>query len=200
MAARTSPSDNNGWVDARRGLVSRDVFVSDEIFRLEMDRIFDRTWVFLAHETEIPVAGDFVSRSLGSAPVIVVRDGDGTVHVLLNSCRHRGAKVCRPDSGSVRNFVCPYHGWTYELSGRLMTTTFDRPFPKDFDFSQQGVLHAPRIEIHKGLIFGSWNPNVVSLSEYLGEIVWYIDPFLSRSPQGMEVLAPPHRWRAKSKR
>jgi PAH dioxygenase large subunit len=198
MAARNSTSENHDWVDVRRGLVSRDVFVSDEIFRLEMGRIFDRTWVFLAHETEIPVAGDFVARSLGSAPVVVVRDSDGTVHVLLNSCRHRGAKVCRPDSGNVRNFVCPYHGWTYERSGRLMTTTFDRHFPKDFDFSQHGLVRVPRIEVHKGLIFGSWNPDVVPLTEYLGEIAWYIDPFLSRSPQGMEVLAPPHRWRAKS--
>ena len=163
MPARTATSENNGWVDVRRGLVSRDVFVSDEIFRLEMARIFDRTWVFLAHETEIPAAGDFVARRLGSAPVVVVRDSDGSVHVLLNSCRHRGTKVCRPDSGNVRNFVCPYHGWTYERSGRLMTTTFDRHFPKDFDFSQHGLVRVPRIESHKGLIFGSWNPDVVQL-------------------------------------
>ena len=119
MARTNSTSENHDWVDVRRGLVSRDVFVSDEICRLEMERIFDRTWVFLAHETEIPAAGDFVARSLGSAPVVVVRDSDGTVHALLNSCRHRGAKVCRPDSGNARNFVCPYHGWTYERSGRL---------------------------------------------------------------------------------
>ena len=102
------------------------------------------------------------------------------------------------DSGNVRNFVCPYHGWTYERSGRLMTTTFDRHFPKDFDFSQHGLVRVPRMETHKGLIFGSWNADVVPLTKYLGEIAWYIDPFLSRSPQGMEVLAPPHRWRAKS--
>ena len=76
-----------------------------------------------------------------------------------------------------------------------MTTTFDRHFPKDFDFSEHGLVRAPRIEVHKGLIFGSWNAGVVPLTEYLGEIAWYIDPFLSRSPQGMEVLAPPHRWR-----
>src|SRR5215475_15425664 len=181
MAGPASASQDDNWVDVRRGLVSRDIFVSDEICRLEMERIFDRTWVFLAHETEIPAAGDFVSRKLGSAPAIVVRDSDGTVHVLLNSCRHRGAKVCRADSGNVRNFVCPYHGWTYDRSGRLMTTTFDRHFPKDFDFSQHGLVPVPRIESHKGLIFGSWNPDVVSLSEYLGEIAWYIDPFLSRS-------------------
>ena len=198
MASGASASGNGDWIDMRRGLVSREIFVSDDIWRLEMERIFDRTWVFLGHETEIPAAGDFVSRTLGSAPVIVVRDEAGALHALLNSCRHRGARICRADSGNARNFVCPYHGWTYERSGKLVTTTFDRHFPKDFDFSQQGLVRVPRVESHKGLIFGSWNKDVMPLSEYLGDIAWYIDPFLSRTAQGMEVLAPPHRWRAKS--
>jgi PAH dioxygenase large subunit len=198
MASQTSLSSNSKWVDAQRGLVSRDAFVSSEVYQRELERIFDRTWGFLAHETEIPEAGDFVSRNLGSAPVIVVRDDDGSVHALLNSCRHRGARVCRADTGNVRNFVCPYHGWTYDRAGTLKTTTFDRHLPKDFDFSDHGLPCVPRLENHKGLIFGSWNADVGSLAEYLGEIAWYIDPFLSRSPQGMEVLAPPHRWRAKA--
>jgi phenylpropionate dioxygenase-like ring-hydroxylating dioxygenase large terminal subunit len=198
MASQTSLSGNSKWVDAQRGLVSRDAFVSREVYQRELERIFDRTWGFLAHETEIPQAGDFASRNLGSAPVIVVRDDDGKVHALLNSCRHRGAKVCRPDSGNARNFVCPYHGWTYDRSGALKTTTFDRHLPKDFDFSDHGLPRVPRVENHNGLIFGSWNVDVGSLAEYLGEIAWYIDPFLSRSPHGMEVLAPPHRWRARA--
>lgn len=198
MASQSSLSSHSKWVDAQRGLVSRDAFVSREVYQRELERIFDRTWGFLAHETEIPQAGDFASRNLGSAPVIVVRDDDGKVHALLNSCRHRGAKVCRPDSGNVRNFVCPYHGWTYDRSGALKTTTFDRHLPKDFDFSDHGLPRVPRLETHNGLIFGSWNADVGSLAEYLGEIAWYIDPFLSRSPQGMEVLAPPHRWRARA--
>ena len=198
MTVRGAGLGSDGWVDIRRGLVNREVFVSDDVWRLEMERIFDRTWIFLAHETEIPQAGDFVSRNLGTAPVIVVRDNDGEVRGLLNSCRHRGAKICRADSGNARNFVCPFHGWTYDKSGRLLTTTFDRHFPKGFDFSTLGLARIPRLETHKGLIFGSWNTEVAPLSEYLGEIAWYIDPFLSRSPKGMEVLAPPHRWRAKA--
>jgi len=148
MLSQASALGNSEWVDTRRGLVSREVFVSDEICRLETERIFDRTWVFLAHETELPAAGDFVSRTLGSAPVIVVRDADGTVHALLNSCRHRGARICRADSGNVRNFICPYHGWTYESSGKLVTTTFDRHFPKDFDFSQLGLARVPCLQTH----------------------------------------------------
>ena len=85
MSARAPASGNDNWVDVQRGLVSRDIFVSDEVWRLEMERIFDRTWIFLAHETEIPAPGDFVSRSLGSAPVVIVRDSDGTMHALLNT-------------------------------------------------------------------------------------------------------------------
>jgi PAH dioxygenase large subunit len=198
MEYEPSMSGNGKWVDVQRGLVSRDVFVSAEVYALEMERIFDRTWGFLAHETEIPNAGDFVCRNLGSAPIIVVRDDDGAVHALLNSCRHRGARVCRADTGNARNFVCPYHGWTYERSGALKTTTFDRHLPANFQFSSHGLPRVPRLESHKGLIFGSWNAAVGVLRDYLGDIAWYIDPFLSRSPGGMEVLAPPHRWRAKA--
>jgi len=198
MSSQSPASSSTGWVDVKRGLVSRDIFVSDDVWRLEMERIFDRTWIFLAHETELPQPGDFVSRNMGQAPVVVVRDGDGTIHALLNSCRHRGSRVCRADSGNARHFVCPYHGWTYERSGRLVTTTFDKHFPKEFDFSEHGLARVPRLELYKGLIFGSWAPDVVPLADYLGDIDWYIGPFLSRSPKGMEVLAPPHRWRAKA--
>ena len=198
MAPPISAVEAQNWVNVQRGLVSRDVFVKDEIFRAELERIFDRTWVFLAHETEISEPGDFVCRSLGSAPTVVVRDDDGCIHAFLNSCRHRGSEVCRADSGNIRNFVCPYHGWTYARDGRLITTTFDRHFPKEFDRSQFGLAAVPRLESYRGLIFGSWNPDVMPLRDYLGEIAWYIDPFLARSPGGMEVLAPPHRWRARA--
>ena len=195
MGSPVSTTEEQNWVDIERGLVSRDVFVDEQIFRAELERIFDRSWIFLAHETEIPAAGDFVCRILGSAPIVVVRDDDGSVHALLNSCRHRGTELCRADSGHVRNFVCPYHGWTYERNGRLITTGFDRHLARDFDRSQFGLAPVPRLETYKRLIFGSWNPDVLPLREYLAEIAWYIDPFLCRSPAGMEVLAPPHRWR-----
>jgi PAH dioxygenase large subunit len=187
-----------GWIDVRRGQVSREVFVSDQIYQLEVERIFDRTWVFLAHESELAAVGDYVTRMLGSAQVIITRDGDGAIHAVLNSCRHRGTKLCRAESGNVRRFVCPYHGWSYERNGKLITTTFDRHFPKDTDFSQLGLIHVPRVESYHGLIFGSWNPDAGALPQYIGDFRWYLDAFFARSPQGMEVLAPPHRMRTKA--
>ena len=98
-------------------------------------------------------------------------------------------------SGTVRHFVCPYHGWSYERNGRLITTAFDRHFPEDTDFSQLGLIRVPRVEFYKGLIFGCWNPDVGTLPQYIGDFRWYLDAFFARSPHGMEVLAPPHRMR-----
>ena len=186
---------SDGLVDIENGLVSREAFTSDAVYRDELDRIFDRSWIFLAHESEIPEPGDYVTRQLGSAPVIVIRTEDDGVRALLNSCRHRGVRICRSDSGRAGKLVCPYHGWAYEADGRLISTGFDDHFPDGTDFSQFNLVGAPRLERKYGLIFGCWDPDVVSLDDYLGDVSWYLEAFLGRTPLGMEVLGPPHRWR-----
>jgi nitrite reductase/ring-hydroxylating ferredoxin subunit len=186
------------WIDVNQGTVSREAFVSDEIFQLEMDRIFDQSWIFLAHETEMPNPGDFVARDLGSAPTIVIRESDGTFMAFLNSCRHRGARICRGDAGNTKQFVCPYHGWCYKQTGELITTAFDAHQPKDFDFSKWSLVKVPRLTAYKGLIFGSWNREIEPLEEFLGDFKYYLDAFVARTPRGMEVLAPPHRFRVKA--
>jgi PAH dioxygenase large subunit len=198
MSSKIASPSQPGWVDATRGTVSRDVFLSHDIFHRELDRIFERSWVYLAHETEIPEAGNFVARTLGNAPVIVVRDTENSIYAVVNTCRHRGARVCRGDSGSIRGFVCPYHGWSYRRDGTLVTTTFDSFLPKNMDFAQWSLIRVPKIESYKGLIFGCWDRDVVSLPDYLGDFRWYLDAFVARSPGGMEVVAPPHRWRVKA--
>ncbi len=187
-----------GWVDVKNGWVSREAFVDDGVYRRELDRIFDRSWMFLAHESEIPAEGDYVSRQLGSAPVLVTRGASGEIHVVLNSCRHRGARVCRADAGNARNFVCPYHGWAYETDGRLITTTFDHHFPDGTDMSELDLVRAPLVENYHGMIFGCWDEGAPALANYLGDIDWYLQAVFGRTPGGMEVLAPPHRWRARA--
>lgn len=186
------------WVDVEHGTVSREAFVSDQVFQLEMERIFDRNWAFLAHETELPQPGDFVVRALGSASAVLVREDDGRVRAFLNSCRHRGARVCKGETGNVKHFVCPYHGWSYKRSGELITTTHDQYQPKDFNRADWSLIPVPRLKSYRGLIFGSWNPDVPELEEFLGDFKFYLDVFLGRTPQGMEVLAPPHQFRVKA--
>ncbi len=191
-------SDATRWVDVERGLVSREAFVSDEVYQLEIERIFNRSWIYLGHDTEIPNIGDYVVRNLGNAPVIVVRDAPDSTKVLLNSCRHRGAKLCRADAGNTKNFVCPFHGWAYEIDGALRTTGFDHHLRDDTDFSTMGLVPAPHVENFYGLIFASWDEDALPLRDYLGDIGWYLESFFNRTPGGMEVLAPPHRWRTKA--
>jgi len=186
------------WVDESRGVVSREIFFSEEIYQLELQRIFARTWLYIAHASEIPNPGDFVTRSMGDLPVIAIRADDGTVSVLLNSCRHRGVRVCRAHSGSVKNFVCPYHGWTYDQKGHLLTTAADKFLPPGTDFSQWGLVHAPRSDSYKELIFASLDPDAVDLVDYLGDFRWYLDIFFCRTPAGMQVMAPPQRYRVRT--
>jgi PAH dioxygenase large subunit len=186
------------WVDVENGTVSREIFTSDEVFQDEVRKVFARSWIYLAHESEVPSPGDFVTRSIAGAPIVVVRDDDGSVKALLNSCRHRGAKVCRGDSGNARRFICPYHGWSYERSGSLITTTFDEHLPEDFKVQQWGLVPVTRTETFHGLIFGCWDPDGPSLLDYLGSFRWYLESFVGRTPLGMEVLAPPHRWKVKA--
>lgn len=188
----------NGFVDVKTGFVDRAAFTSDDVFRKELESIFDTGWIYLAHRTEIAQPGDFVTRQLGSAPVIVVRLPDGTVGAYLNSCRHRGVKLCRGEGGTAANFVCPYHGWSYRTDGSLITTTFDRHFPEGTDFATFNLVPVPRIEERHGLIFGSWNADVIPLAEYFGDIDWYLKAFFDRTPGGMEVLAPAQRWQVRA--
>src|ERR1700733_795437 len=99
--------------------VSMRVLADPEIYRLELDRIFTKNWQLVAHETEIPQPGDFVTRRMGNDQVIVARDMKGEVHVSLNMCTHRGMRVCRSDSGNARVHRCIYHGWGFWPGGGL---------------------------------------------------------------------------------
>ena len=125
------------------------------IFADEMDRIFHRGWVFVGHASEVPRPGDFVTRRIGVQPVLMVRGGDGQVSVFVNRCRHRGTMLCPGERGHARTFACPYHGWTYDLDGRLIGV----PYPGGYaslDRSEYGLEPAPRVDSYRGFVFASF--------------------------------------------
>ena len=103
----------------RRGMVPAHVYADPEIFALERDRLFARSWVFLAHESEIPDPGDYVVRRVLADSFIVARDESGVVRVMFNMRLHRGMQLCRAEMGNASHFRCPYHAWTYRNDGRL---------------------------------------------------------------------------------
>ena len=179
-------------VQPENGQVPAFVIASPDVYDLEMERIFQRVWLFVAHESEIPAPEDFVTRQLGPLPVIVSRGKDGGLRVLLNMCRHRGMRVVRSDQGSASHYRCPYHGFTYACDGRLTGIPYQKDAYADvLDRSAMGLMQA-RVESYKGLIFATWNPQPEPLAEYLGDMKWYLDILVGRAE--MEVIGPPQRW------
>ena len=93
MPLGTGYQSARGLVDLKAGLISRDVFVSDAVYQQEQEQVFTRTWLFIGHESQIAKPGDYFISRMGEESVILSRDRDNTIHVFLNSCRHRGMKV-----------------------------------------------------------------------------------------------------------
>lgn len=113
--------DVSGLVDADTGLVDRAIFTDRSLYQQELRRVFAPSWLFLAHMDQFKKPGDFFTTYMGEDPVIVSLDKKRNINAFLNSCRHRGARVCRADFGQTRNFTCTYHGWSFDLEGNLVS-------------------------------------------------------------------------------
>ena len=186
--------------DLRQGMIPAHIYADPEIFALERERLFTRSWVFLAHESEIPDPGDYVVRRVLADSFIVVRDETGVVRVLFNMCLHRGMQVCRAEMGNASHFRCPYHAWTYRNDGRLVGLPFYAEAyggPDGFSRHGQSLLPAPAMDVHNGLIFVNLNPDALPLRDYLGDFAFYLDFYTRQSLAGMELRGP-QRWRVKA--
>jgi glycine betaine catabolism A len=107
-------------------------YVDPDYFRLDMEMIWYRDWLFIGHDCELGQPGSFFTVQIGDYPVVVIRDLKGKIRAFHNTCRHRGSRVCTVDKGSAVRLVCPYHQWSYDLDGRLM---FARQVAEGFDKS-----------------------------------------------------------------
>ena len=169
------------------------LYTDQQIFVSEMERVFGGTWVYLAHESEIPAPNDFVRKRLGLRPVIVTRDRGGAVHVLINRCTHRGATVCRKDSGNTKNFVCPYHNWSFDNTGRLIGVPMKGGYGDSFQSSTMG-LGRVRTQSYRGFVFATLSPEMPDLESHLGQATTLIDQWLDRWPGAqLQVRSGQHR-------
>ncbi len=158
-------------VNAETGTVDRRIFFEQDIYELELERIFARAWNFMAHDSQIPNPGDFFMTFIGEDRVICLRDNEGTPQVLVNSCRHRGNAICRADEGHATSFMCTYHGWTYDLTGALVGVPgFKDVYHEELDRENWGLIKAAQVETYKGFIFANMDPDAPTLAEYLGEV------------------------------
>jgi len=170
------------------------LYTDPQIFEDEMTFIFEQTWIYVGHESEIAHPGDYKTANIGRQPVIITRSKDNEICVLLNTCRHRANALCREERGNSMNFRCPYHAWTYTNTGTLIGVS-DRPrYPEGFDASDLNLLHAAKVGSYRGLIFASLSPDVPSLEEHLGEAKRFVDLWADRSVEGDPQLLLPHRY------
>jgi len=169
--------------------VNRRTFTDPHILELERERVFEQCWIYAGHESEIPHPGDFRARRVAGRPVILVRGTDSQVRVLLNTCTHRGAMVCRERAGNARTFQCAYHAWTYNNQGELVGVPGEDAYSAAFDRSKLGLASAPRVESYRGFVFVSFNPVIEDLVAYLAGAREYLDLVCDQSEQGMEIIS-----------
>lgn len=158
------------------------MYTDEEIFRAEMEKVWYESWVFVGHESEIAQPNDYVRKSLGRQDVVMTRDGQGQIHLVVNRCAHRGATVCDAHQGNSSSFRCPYHGWTYKNDGTMLG------YPYSQGYGGKGKLRlnmgTVRVGVYRGFVFGTFNPDAPSIEDYLGSATGEIDRLCRLSPTG----------------
>lgn len=179
-------------VDAPNGRVDRRIFWDQDIYERELLQVFAKSWLFIAHDSQIPRPGDFITTWMGEDAVIVVRQLDGTIRAVINSCTHRGNRVCHADAGHVDQFVCNYHGWSFGIDGgRLLGVHESNIYEADPNWrpDELGLVEVAHLNTYKGLVFATFDRNAPTLAEFLGDFAWYLDVMLDNAEGGTEFLA-----------
>ena len=183
-----------------RGLVAREVYVNEALYQQELEQIFARCWLYVGHESQVPNPGDFVVTRMAEEEVIMVRDRkDKQVHVFLNSCRHKGMKVCRYDDGNTLVFTCPFHGWSYDTDGRLVGVAYYADaYNGELDKSQWGLHEVAQLKNFYGSIWATWDRKAPSFEDYVGsfgESIRHCFQGTDGEDNGIEVFDPTIKWR-----
>jgi len=173
--------------------VHRDVYLDQEVFDLEMERLFRRTWVYLGHTSQVPNPGDYLTVDIAQEPLVMVRQADGSVRVLKNRCAHKGAKlVSAPNGNTGKFFRCPYHAWTYKTDGKPLAI----PLKNGYEGTRlsecpsgQGLTAVANVETYRGFVFVRLSDEGPTFSEYFGDSLSSIDNMADRSPEGELEIA-----------
>lgn len=175
--------------------VNRDAYKSKEVFEREMELIFGRCWLYVGHGSEIPKAGDFVARRVGGRDLIFSRDKSGAVNIVHNTCTHRGARICRERSGNARKFACPYHGWVFENSGKLVSMNTKAGYPEGINADGHLNLAKPaQFEEYRGFWFVNYNPKAISLHDYLADARDVLDAICEQAETEQMILQGDHSY------
>ncbi|WKX13305.1 aromatic ring-hydroxylating dioxygenase subunit alpha [Streptomyces sp. NL15-2K] len=190
-----SDSDLGSLVEPER--VHRRVYADPDVFELEMDRIFGRTWIYVGHDSQVPQPGDYFTTQVGRQPVVMTRHTDDQIYVLENRCPHKGALVCPERSGHADRFMCMYHGWRFSGDGSLRSVPVRSGYEgSSFDPNNpaNGMKRLPRVENYRGFVFASLVADGPDLRTWAGEGLRSFDSMVDRAPDGaVEVIGDCYR-------
>jgi phenylpropionate dioxygenase-like ring-hydroxylating dioxygenase large terminal subunit len=203
---RASREEIRSLIDVENGTASRQIFVDQDLYRQEQELVFGRSWLFLGHESQVPTPDDYYVTRMGAEEVILTRDRQGELHGLLNSCTHRGMKLCRYDRGNTALFTCPYHAWSFSTDGNLVSRPgelfgvpgYKSRYHEELEKRKWGLVQVPRLVNYKGTIWGNWDPDAPDFEDYLGGMKLWLDFALdSRDGReaGAEILGGVQKWR-----
>ena len=181
---REDPGALRGLIEDDR--VHRDVYIDPEVFQLEMERLWSRTWIYVGHESQVPQPGDFITLDIAAQPVIMVRHTDGKVRVLQNRCAHKGTKVVYDTAGNAgKTFRCPYHAWTYRTDGTLLQVPLKDGYQGTKLYETEAVRGLVPVthESYRGFVFARLADGP-GLREFFGDSLSSIDNLADRSPEG----------------
>jgi p-cumate 2,3-dioxygenase subunit alpha len=176
--------------------VLRATMTDPDILAEEKEKIFDRSWLFVGHESEIPQSHDFRTRNVGGRPIIFTRDADGKVQVFANVCPHRGMQIETRGEGHGRFLKCFYHGWSFNTSGELVALPGEDSYGPDFDRHNLCLPRPPLLASYRGFVFLCWTDIGMDLETYLGGATDILDLFADQSSTGMQVIGGSHLYGA----
>jgi phenylpropionate dioxygenase-like ring-hydroxylating dioxygenase large terminal subunit len=187
-----------GNAEALRALVReqevhRDVYVSEEVFQLEMEHMFPNSWVYVGHDSQVPNPGDYFGTTIGTQPVLLVRHTDGKVHVLHNRCPHKGTRITSETCGNTGKFFrCPYHAWSFKTDGSLLAIPLKKGY-ENTGFEQShaapGMAPVRHVRNYRGFVFAKINDSGLDFEEFFGESLSSFDNMVDRSPVGQLKVA-----------
>jgi len=168
--------------------VHRDLYLDSELFAFEMQRLWASTWHYVGHASQVPQPGDFITAQLGAQPVLMLRQADGAISVLLNRCAHKGTQLTVEPSGNAgRTLRCPYHSWSYRLDGSLLGIPLREGYQTPcFDNARasQGLSPYGELAVHRGFVFARGGQGGITFDAWAGELRAALDLLADRSPQG----------------
>lgn len=179
--------------------VHRDVYISEEVYQLEMKNLFSNVWMFVGHESQTANKGDYFTTQIGNQPVIQVRHSNGNIHVLFNRCPHKGTKIAIDRQGNTGKFFrCPYHAWSFKTDGCLLAIPLKKGYQGtglDKTENGKGMKSVGAVHNYRGFIFARLADEGIGFDEFFGDSLSSIDNMVDRSPAGrLEVAGPPLRY------